>query len=113
MPTPVLPTTGTASYSLIGASRPTYVDGSTSPGTFSGSISVRAGADGPNFHAISGNFTAAMPDRTYNWSASGGTTSAFFSMFSSGGNISGCANPSNCNAQVTGFFAGANADRAG
>ena len=111
MPTPVMPTMGTATYSLLGATSPTYINGSTAPGTFSGSLAVHFGADGPNFHTLTGSFTAAMPNRTYSWEASGNTTSAFFSMFPSGG-VSGCSS-CGCSASVTGFFAGASAERAG
>src|SRR5262249_32954748 len=113
MPTMVMPTIGTATYSVLGATRPTYADGSTAPGTFSGSLPVQFGADGPNFHSVSGSFSVAMPDRTYSWSASSGTSNAYFALFASNTAISGCANPGfNCRADVSGFFAGTNAERA-
>jgi len=110
VPTPVMPTTGTATYILAGATRPTYTDGLTAPGTFSGSLSVQFGT---SLHSVSGSFTAAMPDRTYNWTASNVTTNAFFGLFASSFQISGCANPCSCSADVTGFFSGASAERAG
>jgi len=109
MPTPVMPTIGTATYSLLGATRPTYTDGLNAPGTFSGSLSVHFGADGPNFHLITGSFKATMPDATYSWDATAGTSSAFFAASS---NVSGCSS-SSCNAQIRGFFSGASAERAG
>ena len=108
MPTSALPTNGTvANYVLSGASRPTYVDGSTAPGTFTGSFSVTFGAAQAS---IAGQFQAAMPDRTFVWSATGATSAAAFSLATTP--ISGCANPT-CQIQTAGFFAGPSAERAG
>jgi hypothetical protein len=104
-PTPVLPTSGVANYVLAGASRPTYVDGSTAPGAFTGSLSVTFGAQA----SLTGQFQAAMPDRTYAWSASGATRSADFSLATT--SSSGCLG--NCVITTAGFFAGAAAERIG
>jgi hypothetical protein len=107
MPTPVLPTNGAvATYVLSGASRPTYVDGSTAPGTFTGSFTVNFG---PAQAIINGQFQAAMPDRTFVWSATGATSAAAISLNTTP--ISGCANT--CQIQTAGFFAGPSAERAG
>lgn len=105
MPTAVLPTSGTATYTLLGATLPTYGSGTVAPGTFSGALSVSFGAQA----TIAGQFSAAMPDRTYSWSASGVTTSSAFTLSTS--NISGCF--SACTAKTAGFFAGTSAERAG
>jgi len=105
MPTPVLPTSGTATYALLRATLPTYVSGTPGPGIFSGSLTVAFGADA----SITGQFSAAMPDRKYSWSASGTTRTSTFSLTT--GTISGCL--SACNAMTQGFFAGASAERAG
>jgi hypothetical protein len=108
-PTPIMPVSGTATYTLMGATQPTYVNGVTAPGTFSGTLTAQFS---PSGSTVQGSFAAAMPDRTYSWSATGGGSGPFFSMTAS--TVSGCANPgSNCSAQMTGFFSGANADRAG
>jgi hypothetical protein len=108
-PTPVMPVSGTATYTLIGATQPTYVGGASSPGAFSGTLTAQFSPSGP---IVQGSFAAAMSDRTYSWSANGGGSGPFFSMTAS--TVSGCANSgSSCNAQMTGFFSGANADRAG
>jgi hypothetical protein len=103
----VLPTSGVATYTLAGASQPTYLDGSTAPGTFTGSLSVTFGAQA----TINGQFQAAMPDRTFAWSASGATSSSNFSLATTPSSVSGCLN--SCTITTAGFFAGASAERAG
>jgi hypothetical protein len=106
LPTPVLPTNGvTATYALAGASRPTYLDGSTAPGTFTGSLSVTFNAQA----SISGQFQAAMPDRTFAWTAAGTTSSSSFSLATQ--TSTGCVGA--CTITTAGFFAGANAQGAG
>ena len=106
LPTPVLPTSGVATYALAGASRPTYVDGSTAPGTFSGSLSVTFGAAQAN---INGQFQAAMPDNTFAWTAAGTTSASNFSLNTQ--TSTGCAGA--CTITTRGFFAGVNAQGAG
>jgi hypothetical protein len=113
MPTPVMPTFGIATYAVMGATSPTYVNGQSAPGTFSGSLSVHFGADGPNFYSISGSFSAAMADRTYNWSAGSGSSGPFWAMFANSGLTTGCANSGGCSVTMTGFFSGSAAERAG
>jgi hypothetical protein len=93
-----------ATYTLIGATRPTYVDGSSSPGTFAGTMDVDFGR-----FVLTTNFTVAMPDRTYGMSGSTSVSSATFSLSSPA--VSNCA--SSCTGYIQGFFAGANAERAG
>jgi hypothetical protein len=111
-PTTVMPTMGQGTYTMIGATRPTYVNGGPgAPGiSFTGQFTVNFGADGPNFHTLSGNFTAQMTDRTYNWGATGTASSPYFQM---SGSASGCAASGGCSATMTGFFAGTAAERAG
>jgi hypothetical protein len=107
MPTPTMPTTGSATYSLIGATAPT--DG-TNVGTFTGSLGITFGAT----HTITGNFNVAIASANYNWSMSTTSSNSLFSgtttiptIFSSP--ACSCA----CNIGVSGFFAGASAERAG
>ena len=106
LPTPALPTNGvTATYTLAGASRPTYLDGSTAPGTFTGSLTVTFNAQA----SINGQFQAAMPDRTFAWTAAGATSASSFSLATQ--TSTGCVGA--CTITTGGFFAGANAERAG
>jgi hypothetical protein len=114
MPTPVLPTTGSATYSLLGATSPTVVGGATPPGTVtSGALSVTWGT--ARYTLALQNFGVAMPGASYR--LDGSTT-----VFSSGSLWSinprvtptgGSACSSGCSASANGFFAGANAERAG
>jgi FecR protein len=108
MPTPVMPTTGSATYTLLGATRPTYVDGSMSPGLFSGTINVVFGARA----TASMSFNVAMPDTSYALSGSAGVSGSSFTAFPS---VSGstCPGGSGCSSQVDGFFSGASAERIG
>ena len=99
-----LPQTGSATYTLLGATSPTYIDGSTLPGTFSGSLSVAFGATA----LIDANFTVVMPDQTYGMSVKGAQTST--ALFSFTPTMTGCCS---CSGSVEGFFAGPTAERAG
>jgi len=114
MPTPSMPTTGTATYTLLGATQPTYlIDTGVGPGSFSGTLSVSFGGS----PAVGMNLNVTMPDqRAYTIGGgapiSGSTFSAFQDLQGSGTLvISGCA--SGCIALIQGFFAGATAERAG
>jgi hypothetical protein len=130
-PTPVLPTSGSGTYVLMGATSPTYADGHTAPGRFTGTLEATFTPTGTN---VGMNLNVSMPDnRSY---AIGGSTGPM-----SGAVISGvaAATPSgastftqfgsltilpgtgaaagtcgtSCVASVQGFFAGATAQRAG
>ncbi len=107
MPTPVLPASGSATYTLLGATQPTYIDGSTVPGKFSGTLSVSFGA----IASIDANFTVAMPDLTYGMSVKGAPTST--ALFSFTPTMTGCLSTTSCSGSVQGFFAGPTAERAG
>jgi hypothetical protein len=109
LPTLVMPTSGSATYAMIGATSPTYSTGGT--GAFTGSLTVNFGSP---FYDVSGNFTAKMSDATYSWNASTSCSSgSSFSMF---GNVTrndaACGNQG-CFASMNGFFAGASAQRVG
>ena len=114
-PTPSMPTVGTATYTLLGATSPTYmVDKGVAPGVLTGQLSVSFGGAAP---VVGMNLRIAMPDSTIY--GVGGTAAISGSMFSgfqdlagSGTvTVSGCS--SGCNALVNGFFSGATAERAG
>ena len=61
LPTPTMPTTGSFTFNLFGATNPTAVDGGVAPGTFTGSVNV-------NFATGNAALTMniAMPGFTYN-----------------------------------------------
>jgi hypothetical protein len=112
MPTTSMPQSGIATYTLIGATQPTYLDGTKPPGTISGGFRVdfggltvgmdlNVGIDGKGY-AIGGN--AQISGRTFS-----GNTAGNLSIAGTGGGA--CGN--GCSGSVDGFFAGANAVRAG
>jgi hypothetical protein len=110
-PTAVLPTTGTGvAYNLLGATRPTYVDGSTTPGTFTGSLNVTFA---PGAARVGMTFDIAMPDgRAYAYNGSGTATSATFSMSGTVTSPTSCV-AAGCSANVIGTFFGPGAERVG
>ena len=114
MPTPTLPQTGTATYTLIGATSPTYLTGGTAPGTFSGNLSVDFAAQLPT---VQMNLNVAVGALAYliNGSApiSGNSFSGSFVQGQGVVAANGNSCLSGCNALVNGFFAGATAERAG
>ncbi len=108
MPTPTLPASGTATYALLGATSPTYVDGHTAPGVFSGSINVTFGAR----PVAAMDFNIAMPDQTFALKATATSLSgSTFAVSAAATNSSVCSVA--CPANINGFFAGANAERIG
>ncbi|MGA8006233.1 MAG: FecR family protein [Burkholderiales bacterium] len=111
-PTPVMPTTGSAIFTLLGATSPTYADGRTRPGTFNGSLEVFFG---PSAATVNMAFAVNMPDGN-GYAIGGSTTTGPGAMFSANPTVVGTAGGacgSGCNASVQGFFAGTNAARAG
>jgi hypothetical protein len=111
-PTPVLPTTGGGTYSLAGATRPTYqFDQSVAPGTFTGTLIVTFGA----LAEVTANFNVAMPDgKGFALTGSNPSiTSANWSITPSVMGSGGACGISGCTASIQGFFAGASAERAG
>ena len=112
IPTATLPTTGTATYSVLGATSPTYADGTVSPGTFSGSLAVDFAAGGN----VSADFSVAIGGHSYRMVGSAPTSTSFF-MDTAIQNLSvtsatSCGS-SGCGGVVNGFFAGTTAERAG
>ena len=117
IPTSNMPQTGTATYTLLGATRPTYVDASAAPGTFSGDLTVNFDVRSPS---VGMSLNATMPDG--NGYFIGGSAAIFgntFTGFRQGGQgtLTTSGTPgvcgSGCDALVTGFFAGTTAERAG
>jgi hypothetical protein len=109
LPTVLMPLIGTASYSLLGATRPTYTDGSATPGSFSGSLNV-------DFARLTVGLALNVGIDSKNYSV-GGDATIFGSAFSGSSSLTvselggGCG--SGCSASVVGFFGGADAVRAG
>jgi hypothetical protein len=111
-PTPAMPTSGSAIYTLLGATSPTYADGRTGPGTFNGSLEVVFGARAATVNMA---FAVNMPDGN-KYAIGGSTTTGPGAMFSANPTVVGTAGGacgSGCLALVQGFFAGTNAERAG
>jgi len=108
IPTSIMPTTGTATYTLIGASRPTYVaDIGVSPGTFTGSLSVDFSA-----LTVGMNLNVAMPNQNYGITGNAPINGPTFAGDTFQRSLS-CSGGSGCDAFVAGFFSGSNAERAG
>lgn len=111
LPTASMPLSGTANYILLGATKPTYIDGLSSPGTLTGSLSVDFGrltvgvalnvAMSSDTYVIGGNALISSGTPFFNGASGAGLT------LTGGGCFSGCA------ASVQGFFAGPSAERAG
>ena len=111
VPTATMPTTGTASYVLLGGTSPTEVSGAWAPGTLnSASMSVNFGTLAVN--ASLGVTINPGPYNTFNMSGSGsisgGNGIAITGMSGTG---SGCV--SGCSGEVSGRFFGTSAERAG
>jgi FecR protein len=96
MPTPAMPTTGSAIFTLLGATSPTYIDGHSLPGTFLGSLEVYFGAR----TTVGMNFNITMPDGSWDFAGTASGTGALFSgtASSSSGFCSG-----GCTVNVQGF----------
>jgi hypothetical protein len=109
VPTSVLPTNiVNATYALSGASSPTYLDGSQSPGTFSGSLTITFAAQA-TIDTVGWRVT--MPDRVFTISDTQiSTRSSLFSTTQVP--TQGCVN-AGCTTDISGFFAGPTAERAG
>ena len=113
LPTATMPTSGSATYNMLGATSPTFIDGSNVPGTLSGSLNVDFGR-----LTVGMNLNVVMPTVSY---VIGGAAQISANSFSGsadpfgGGNLSitGTNCISSCSALVNGFFAGPSAERAG
>ncbi len=109
MPTAVMPTSGTATYSLIGYTSPSAKDLSTGY-SVNGSLSADFA---PAVAAVQVNMTVANPTNSY--TVNGPTTISGSTFSGSPGTASstgGCIS-AGCSTSINGFFAGANASRAG
>jgi hypothetical protein len=115
MPTPSMPQSGPATYTLIGATSPTDINGIIAPGTFSGTMSVTDWSTG----VITMDLNVDMPAAGLGYLINGDAQfsgSAFSGSFVKGQgvigtNLNSCA--SSCSAGVEGFISGATGERAG
>ena len=116
IPTLQMPTSGTFTFGLWAATSPTFGDGRTAPGTFSGSLSVVFGSSAQ----IRLSASVQMPgDVTYTIlpttpiSAFGALFNGSTSVSIPGGSSGACPTASNCLAEIRGIFAGVNANKVG
>ena len=110
IPTAVMPTTGTATYSLMGYTSPTATDGSSGY-TVNGTLSANFAGTG----TVGVNMTVANSANSYTINTlttplaiTGSTFTGAIATTGSQVACSGCVTTS-----INGFFAGANASRAG
>lgn len=111
LPTATLPQSGEATYTVLGATSPTFVDGGVSPGTFSGKLIVDFGLRSSGVKldlnvGIGGNAYPIIGTAPL----SGSTFQAFGILVNDANGVCGFCG---CSAQVQGFFAGPSAERAG
>ncbi|HET7833451.1 MAG TPA: FecR family protein [Gallionella sp.] len=122
IPTPTLPASGVATYTLAGATRPTLSTGAWTPGVVTGgSMAITFGAV-PFIEPSSLVFTMNGSTFTLHFSGSFtgnsfilnnfATTYALTNAPATGAPATPC-NPASCMATVGGFIAGGNASRAG
>jgi len=110
LPTASLPASGTATYALLGATSPTYVDGSAPPGTFNGALTVNFGLRATGVVMA---LNVGIDGKSY---AIVGNAPISGSLFSGNPTVTGSLGAcglSGCFASVQGFFAGPNVERAG
>lgn len=113
LPTASLPASGTAVYTLLGATSPTYVDGSAAPGTFSGALTVDFGLRSTTGVGMALNVGIDGKSYALAGSASISTTGSLFSGNPAVTGSIGACGSCGCFASVQGFFAGPSAERAG
>ena len=114
-----IPTSGTAQYTLAGATAPTIADGSVAPGTFSGTLGVAFGSYGDARVGV--DFDVAIGGFTYNILSTGGSaTPGTSEILLNGASFSNSHVPvamaggpactgMTCEATVSGFLTGSGA----
>jgi len=114
MPTPTanMPQTGTATYTLIGSTKPTFVDGSTGSGVGQLTFGQLTIADWSKAQVLV-DLRITMPS-SGDFSIGGIANISGNTIMGNGSTgLSGSCPSSSCSASVDGFFAGTNAERAG
>jgi hypothetical protein len=105
-----MPISGRATYTISGATSPTFVGGGESPGVLAGGqLAVTFGSPTHTINMV--NFDIRMSSASYLLNGSTTTSTSQFNIFPTvtGGSCASCF----CNSQVNGFFAGTGASRAG
>ena len=116
IPTPAasMPVNGTFTYNLIGATNPTFANGSSAPGVLNSATLV--GNFGPSTPSVTVNLSATAAGTTFAGSAAG-TISVSTATFLATGSASPTGGTVSCSAgcglNVDGFFSGTGATRAG
>lgn len=113
IPTAVMPTSSSAHYALTGATAPTLASGAVAPGTVTGGgFNIYFGAHGGvGIGAFEGQLNLAIGGQAYALSYSGNVSGNGLGVVSINTLTGSCT--TFCTASVSGFFAGANAARAG
>lgn len=111
LPTPVMPTVGTFTYNMIGATSPTFGNGAAAPGVVNSASLVGNFANS----TVNVSLSATAGGTTYTGTAAGTITGATFlttggTATSAGGSFA-CSG--GCQLGVNGFFSGAGATHAG
>lgn len=117
-----VPTSGTATYALVGSTKPTIRDGSVAPGAVTGAAAVAFGATAK----VGLDMKVAIGGHTYAVTTTGGVTTPASSQLSvnapdmtfshygiSVANGGPACGGSSCAADITGFLAGAGASHLG
>lgn len=107
--TPVsdMPTSGSATYSLVGSTRPTISSGVVAPGTFTGSLGV-------NFATMRVGWSSniVFGSDTYVFNSAGGAAAPSVTL-GADGRFTGGSAPGGVDGSATGFLAGPGASHAG
>ena len=110
VPTPVMPASGTATYTLLGSTKPTETTGFWTPGTFNtASLSVNFGTG--SVSSTLNLYINPGPNNNYVVSGTGSISGNGFTITGMSGTGSGCG--SGCSGEVSGRFFGSTAERAG
>jgi hypothetical protein len=128
IPTLTMPTSGTASYTFLGATGATFSDGSGAPGSFTGSAVVQFGSGKTTRVALDAQ-VLFVGDATYRFETTGGLSNPAASNITMTGTNTfrgslgvqtgqptsalGCSAANACKADVTGGFLGPDAARLG
>lgn len=102
-----LPTAGSATYDMVGATKPTIGDGSVAPGSFSGKLGVSFAA-----RTVGWQGTITMGANTYAFGSSGGADAPSVT-FGSEGKWFSATTIGATSTRVSGFLAGDGASHAG
>jgi hypothetical protein len=115
LPTATMPTSGTATYSLVGATAPTYSHGNNILGN--GSLTSASMTIDFMSNIINGNLKFSFTGGNYSTNFTGSSSASTFTangntVLTNGGSTNVC-DTAGCSTQINGFFAGTSAKNAG